>query len=60
MKKKPPRKKRFTVTLDATDYTRLQAIAQDHRPPLPLRYVVEYAILRFLDSGKQIPDDLER
>ncbi len=60
MKKKPPRKKRFTVTLDAADYSRLRTIAQDHRPPLPLRYVVEYAITCFLDSGKQIPDHLER
>ena len=60
MKKKLSRKKRFTVTLDAAAYTRLRAIAQDHRPPLPLRYVVEYAIVRFLDSGKQVEDDLEK
>lgn len=60
MKKKPTRKKRFTVTLDAADYSRLQAIAQDHRPPLPLRYVVQYAIVSFLDSGKQVADHLER
>jgi len=60
LKKKPPVKKRFTVTLDAADHSRLRAIAQEHRPPLPLRYVVEYAIVRFLDSGKQIPGDLER
>ena len=52
--------KRFTVTLDAADYSRLRAIARDHRPPLPLRYVVQYAIVRFLDSGKQVADDLER
>jgi len=52
--------KRFTVTLDAADYSRLRAIAQDHRPRLPLRYVVEYAIVRFLDSSKQVEDDLER
>ena len=52
--------KRFTVTLDAADYSRLRAIARDHRPPLPLRYVVEYAITSFLDSGKQVGTDLER
>ncbi len=60
MKKKPPRKKRFTVTLDAADYSRLRAIARDHRPPLPLRYVVEYAIVSFLESGKQVADHLQR
>lgn len=48
------------MTLDAADYSRLRAIARDHRPPLPLRYVVQYAIVRFLDSGKQVADDLER
>ena len=48
------------MTLDAADYSRLRAIARNHRPPLPLRYVVEYAITHFLDSGKQVADHLER
>ena len=60
VKKTPSKKKRFTVTLDAADYSRLRAIARDHRPPLPLRYVVQYAIVRFLDSGKQVGTELER
>ena len=60
LRKAQAKKKRFTVTLDATDYSRLRAIAQDHRPPLPLRYVVQYAIIRFLDSGRQVGTDLER
>ena len=52
--------RRFTVTLDAADYSRLREIARNHRPPLPLRYVVERAIVRFLDSGNQVGNDLER
>lgn len=44
--------KRFTITLDAQDYKRLVAIAEDHRPRLSLQYVVEYAIYSLLDQAQ--------
>jgi hypothetical protein len=44
---KPP--KRFTISLDATDYDDLRKLAEAQRPPLPLQYVVRLAIRRFLD-----------
>jgi hypothetical protein len=50
----PPRRtrgrtsKRLTVTLDADEYDELKAIADKHRPPLTLRYVVEFALREFL------------
>lgn len=52
MESRRPRQrvKRSTVSLDAGDYGRICAIAARHRPPLPVRYVIEYAVTRFLDS----------
>lgn len=43
-KDKAKRTKRFSVTLDVRDYRRLKALADEHRPPLTLQYVVNYAI----------------
>ena len=44
--------KRFTVTLGEREYDELKAIAEEHRPPLTLRYVVEFALREFLSRSK--------
>ena len=49
---KPP--KRFTISLDASDYDALRRLAGAQRPPLPLQYVVRLAIRRFLDQPEGI------
>ena len=36
--------KRFSVSLSAADYKALKALAEAHRPPLTLQYLVEYGI----------------
>ncbi len=59
-----PRKtkvKRFTVSLEAAEYDALRRIAESHRPPLSLQYVVRYVVQRFLDEnkGKQLQLDLK-
>lgn len=45
--------KRFTVSLDASDYDRLRDLARRHRPPLSLQYVAEYAIQLLLKSAEE-------
>jgi hypothetical protein len=45
-----PEKRRFTVTLNATDYEELQKLADGQSPPLPMTYVVNYAIKRLLEQ----------
>lgn len=47
-----PRKRRFSVTLTASDYDRLKAIASAHRPPLSLRFVAERAIIDLLQKSE--------
>jgi len=42
-------KKRFTVSLDAGDYDTLRSIADSHRPPLKLQYVVNVAVKNLLE-----------
>ena len=42
--------KRFSVSLEADEYDELCRIAQTHRPPLSLQYVVRYALQRFFDE----------
>lgn len=42
--------KRFTVALQSEDYDALRRIAESHRPPLSLQYVVRYALQRFVDQ----------
>lgn len=42
-------RKRFTVSLDAGDYDALRSIADGHRPPLKLQYVVNVAIKKLLE-----------
>lgn len=48
----PKAQKRFTVTLGAHEYDELKAIAEEHEPPLTLRYVVEFALREFLSRSK--------
>lgn len=57
-KRKPAR--RFTVSLEPAVYAELRRLAESHRPPLSLQYVVRYALQRFLDEnkGKQLKLDL--
>lgn len=52
---------RFTISLEASAHEELKQIAASHRPPLPLQYVVRYALLRFLDEnrGQQLKLDIE-
>ena len=45
-----PQPKRFTVSLEARDYEQLRQIAQTHRPPLSLQYVVRYALKKLFDE----------
>ena len=46
-------KRRFTVTMDEQDYVQLLELASKQSPPLPMTYVVNYAIKRFLErTGK--------
>jgi hypothetical protein len=42
---------RFSVSLGATDHSRLRSIARNHKPPLTLQYVASYAIQRFLKEA---------
>ena len=53
--------KRFTVSLEPTVYAELRKVAESHRPPLSLQYVVRYALQRFVDEtkGKQLQLDLD-
>jgi hypothetical protein len=44
--------KRFTVTIERTSYERVLALARGHRPPLPLRYVVQYAVDLLLERAR--------
>jgi hypothetical protein len=48
-----PHPKRFSVTLDRPDYDALLALAERHKPPLTLQYVVNFAIQRLLKDADQ-------
>lgn len=41
--------KRFTVSLDENDYEALTKLAEDHRPALTLKYVVNVAVKNLLE-----------
>lgn len=58
---KAEKQKRFTVSLDAADYDALRAIADDHRPPLKLQYVVSVAVKNLLErhATKQLSFPLD-
>lgn len=47
-----PKHKRFTVSLDLGDYEALRALAEGHRPPLTLQYVVNVAVKDLLERHK--------
>jgi hypothetical protein len=49
VKRKTTRIKRFTVSLPVEDYNHLLSLAEGHRPPLSLQYVVGFAVCRLLD-----------
>lgn len=46
---KAQQQKRFTVSLDSKSYDALRAIADNHRPPLKLQYVVSVAVKNLLE-----------
>jgi len=58
---KAQRQKRFTVSLNAADYDALRAIADGHRPPLKLQYVVSVAVKKLLErhAAKQLAFPLD-
>jgi hypothetical protein len=43
---------RFSVSLSGRDYKRLQRIANGHRPPFSLQYIVHWAIQGVLDRAE--------
>lgn len=47
---KPPRQKRFTVTLDEADYVALRELGEAQKPPLNLQYLVRLAIKNLLEQ----------
>lgn len=51
-RRRRPRVTRSSVSLDSGDYAKVCAIAAQSRPPLPVRYVIELAVVRFLDRHK--------
>lgn len=54
-------RKRFTVSLESGDYDALRAIADHHRPPLKLQYVVNVAVKNLLErqAAKQLTFPLD-
>lgn len=44
---------RSTVSLNEGDYARLKELAAGNRPPVPVRFVIELAIVQFLDGMKK-------
>lgn len=59
---KEQRQKRFTVSLDAADYAALRALADGHKPPLKLQYVMGVAVRQLLDlhAARQLTFPLDR
>ena len=45
------RSKRFTVSVSEADYDALTALADEHRPPLSLQYLVNWAIQQLLERA---------
>ena len=54
--------KRFTVSVDQTDYDALQDLAQTVSPPVNLQYLMRLAVRNLLDqnAAKQLTFPLER
>jgi hypothetical protein len=51
--RKRKKSKRFTVSLAERDYNRLVKIANAHRPPFTLQYMVDYGIQRLLERADE-------
>lgn len=45
--------KRFSVSVEPDEYAELRRIADEHRPPLSLQYVVRYALQRLFDEHRE-------
>lgn len=45
--------KRFSVSINPDEYAELRRIADKHRPPLSLQYVVRYALQKLLDEHRE-------
>ena len=43
--------RRFSVSLNESDYERLRKLAEERRPALSLQYVTEYAVQMLLKSA---------
>lgn len=43
-------KRRFSISLEVDDYEALRALAEGHRPPLSLQYVVNVAVKDLLEK----------
>lgn len=58
---KAAQQKRFTISLDSGDYEALRALAEGHRPPLTLQYVVGVAVKNLLERhvAKQLSFPLD-
>lgn len=54
--------KRFTVSVDQTDYDALQELGRAASPPVNLQYLVRLAVRNLLEqhAAKQLPFPLER
>lgn len=57
-----PKRKRFSIALDAADYHALQQLAAAQRPPLKQQYLIELAVKNLLDQyeNRQLSFPLER
>lgn len=44
------KKRRFSISLEVDDYDALRALAEGHRPPLSLQYVVNVAVKDLLEK----------
>ncbi len=49
---RPRERRRLSVSLKKADYARLVRIAENQRPQLSLRCVVELAVVRLLDDAR--------
>ncbi|MCX5478012.1 hypothetical protein OSH08_03290 [Kaistia geumhonensis] len=43
-------KKRLTISLELEDYDALRALAEGHRPPLSLQYILSVAVKDLLEK----------
>ena len=50
---KKSKMKRFTVSLEPAEYEELVRMAESHRPPLSLQYVVRYVLQIFLEENNE-------